>query len=435
MIKSKTVANAGWIIGCRIVQSVLAIIVSMLTARYLGPSNFGLINFAASIVTFVSPIATLGLSNVLVQEIIYSPESEGKILGTSITMSLVSSVFCIIGVVSFSLITNPNEKDTVIVCALYSLMLIAQALEIIQYWFQAKLISKYTAVVSVIAYIVISLYKIFLLITGKSVYWFAVSNAIDYFIIGCVLLVIYKIKNNNSKLQFSLDWAKRLFGKSKYFIISSMMVTIFAQLDKIMLKYMIDDKATGIYSAACACAGMTSFLFLAIIDSMRPTIMGCKKSNSPFYEVNVCRLYSIVIYLALAQSLFITIFAKPIILVLYGAEYIESVVVLMFFVWQTTFSYMGSVRNMWMLAENKQQYLWIINLSGVVMNIILNVFLIQILGAVGAAIATVITQFFTNFVLGIILKPIRYNNLLIIKSLNPKLLIDIIKSFICRNHS
>lgn len=426
---NKNIANAAWIIGCKLVQSLLGIVISMLTARYLGPSNFGLINYAAAIVAFVAPVTSLGLSHIMVQEIVYSPESEGKILGTSITMSLISAIVCIIGVVSFSVIINPNSPDAILVCGLYSLLLLSKALELIQYWFQAKLMSKYTAVVAVIAYFLISVYKAILLYTKQSIYWFAVSNAIDHSIIGIALLLIYHCKCAN-KLQFSLAWAKKLFYKSKYFIVASMMVTIFAQTDKIMLRFMIDDTATGIYSAASSCAGLTSFVFVAIIDSMRPAIMECKKKSSAFYEINLCRLYAVVIYMALAQSLAMTLLAKPIISVLYGSEYADAVSALRIIVWHTTFSYIGAVRNVWMLAEGMQHYLWIINLSGALANVVLNVFFINLWGVEGAALASVATQVFTNFALSWLMKPIRYNNVLIRKGLRPQFIIDMAKRVI-----
>lgn len=433
MIRNKNVVNAEWIIGCRIIQSVLALIISMLTARYLGPSQFGLIDYAASVVAFVAPIATLGLAHVIVQEVVYSPEAEGKILGSSIVMSLVSSFLCMIGVVAFAMISSFDEKETIIVCALYSCLLLAQAVEIIQYWFQAKLISKYTAVVSIIAYLIISIYKAILLITKQSVYWFAVSNAIDHMIISLALLVIYK-KKSGRKLEFSFEWAKRLFGKSKFFIVASMMVTIFAQTDKIMLKFMIDNAATGIYSAASTCAGLTSFVFGAIIDSMRPTVIECKKDGSPSYETNMCRLYSLIITMALAQSLAMTLLAKPIILILYGSEFAASIPVLRIIVWHTTFSYIGAARNVWLLAEEKQRYLWIINLSGAVTNVVLNVFLIQLWGVEGAALASVITQIFTNFILTFFIKPVRYNNVLISRSLHPRFLMGMVNMLLKRNN-
>lgn len=64
--KSKVASNAVWIIIGKVAQSILSLIVGMMTARYMGPSNYGLISYAASIVAFVVPIMNLGLSNVLV---------------------------------------------------------------------------------------------------------------------------------------------------------------------------------------------------------------------------------------------------------------------------------------------------------------------------------------------------------------------------------
>mgnify|MGYP003311724305 CR=1 FL=1 len=68
MIKNKVLKNASWLITCKIVQSVLGLIISMLTARYLGPANFGVINYAASIVAFATPLMQLGLNSILADE-------------------------------------------------------------------------------------------------------------------------------------------------------------------------------------------------------------------------------------------------------------------------------------------------------------------------------------------------------------------------------
>ena len=418
MNRNKVVKNASWLIGIQLVKSLLAMVISMLTARFLGPSGFGLINYAASIVSFVAPIMYLGLTGVLVQELVTHPEREGEILGTSIFLTLCSSLFCIGGVAAFVSIANFGERDTFLVCLLYSTLLIFQSLEIMIYWFQAKLLSKYSSMVALFAYLIISGYKIFLLATGKSVYWFAVSNALDYMVIAIGLLFVYR-RMGGARLRFSTETAKNLLKKSRYYIIPDMMVAIFAQTDRIMLKLMIDDAATGYYSAAVACAGMTAFVFSAVIDSFRPMIFDDKKNNEEQYEKDVCRLYSIIIYLSLLQSVFITAFAGLIIRILYGVDYASSVSALRLIVWYTTFSYVGGVRNIWILAESKQKYLWVINLMGAAANVVLNYFLIPVMGIMGAALASLITQIFTNVIIGFIIKPIRYNNRLMIKALNP----------------
>ena len=431
MNKNRVVKNASWIIGIQLIKSLLGMVISMLTARFLGPSNFGLINYAASIVAFVTPIMYLGLTGVLVQEIVNTPEKEGEILGTSVTMTFLSSLLCVIGVISVSAIANHGEKDTIIVCALYSILLIFQSFEMVIYWFQAKLLSKYSSVVSLAAYILVSGYKIYLLATQKSIYWFAVSNALDYMIIALGAAVVYK-KLGGRPLRFNFNTAKHLFSKSRYYIVSNMMIAIFAQTDRIMLKLMIDDAATGYYSAAVTCAGMTGFVFSAIIDSFRPMIFDDKKNNEKQYEKDMCRLYGIIIYLSLIQSLAITLFSGLIIQILYGAAYSASINVLKLVVWYTTFSYLGSVRNIWILAEDKQKYLWIINLSGALANVVLNYILIPIMGIMGAALASLVTQIFTNVLTGFIIRPIRYSNTLMLRALNPKEMIKAIKVLIKR---
>ncbi len=428
--KNSTTKNAAWIISCKIVQSLLGMVVSMISARYLGPSNYGIINYASSVVAFVLPIVQLGFRSTLVREIVDNPDKEGEIIGTSLFFNFFSSIACIIGVSSFVSVVNKDDTVTIVVCLLYSISLATQALEMIQYWFQAKLISQYTSITGLVAYMIVTVYKIFLLATGKSVYWFAVSQALDYFIIA-VVLIIFFFRLCPQKLSVSFSRFRKMFEKSRHFIVSSMMVTIFAQTDKIMLKLMLSEEAVGYYSAAIQCAGMSSFVFSAIIDSFRPVAFENKKAfNEEAYERSLITCYSIVIFLSLAQSVVFTLFAELIVKIICGAQYMASVNILRLVVWYTTFSYMGPIRNIWILAENKQNYLWIINLSGAIINVVLNVILIPSMGGMGAALASLITQIFTNFIVGFIIKPIRYNNRLMLKGLNPEPLFDYAKKII-----
>lgn len=416
---NKIVKNTSWIIICKIVQSLLSLVVSSLTARYLGPSNYGLINYAASIVAFVIPLMQLGLRSTLVFEFIKNPDQEGETLGTALVMNVLSALMCMVSVGAFVFVANRGEKTTIIVCMLYSVNLIFQALEMCQYWFQKNLLSQYTSIASLIAYIVASVYKIYLLIGQKNIYWFAMAQTIDYALIALMLLLAYK-KSDGQKFSFSMKRAKEMLTKSRYYIVSGMMVTIFSQTDRLMIKNMIDDEATGYYSAAVTCAGMAGFVFAAIIDSMRPVILENKKISVESYERNVSRLFSIVFYMSLFQCVAMTLLAKPIVWILYGKDYFASIDVLRLGVWYVTYSYIGQVRNIWILAEEKQKYLWRINLAGAGLNVLLNAMMIPMWGIAGAALASLVTQFFTNFVLGFFLKSIRKCNYLMLRGMNPR---------------
>jgi len=427
MLKNKVVKNASWIIGCNILQAICSLVITMFTARYLGPSGYGLISYAASIVAFVIPVMQVGLNNVLVQETVQHPEEEGKIYGSALSVGLVGSVACIIGVFSFVSIANAEERETIIVCVLYSLVLIFQAFDLIQYWYQAKYLSKYSSIVSLLAYLIVSGYKIFLLISQKSIYWFAISNVLDYFIIAIALFFIYKRKGGQ-RLQFSWRVTKRMISVSRYYLISNLMITVFAQTDKIMLTIMMNEEATGYYSAAITCAGMTSFVFTAIIDSARPAILESLNDGEESFERNLSRLYCIVIWLALLQSVGMTIFASLIISLIYGAAYKAAIPVLQIIVWYTTFSYYGGAKDVWVLAKEKQKYLVYINLFGAIANVVLNALLIPAIGIIGAAMASLITQIFSNVVMMIIIKPLRRNNRILLNAINPKTLVETIKN-------
>lgn len=429
MLKNKTVKNASWIIACRIAKAVCSVIITMLTARYLGPSSFGVINYAASIVTFFVPIMQLGIDAVMVYELTNSPEEEGKIVGTSIVLNFVSAILCMIGVFAFTFVFNHNEPETILVCLLYSILLIFQAVEIVQYWFQYKLLSKYVSISMLAAYFAVSLYKAILLITDKSVYWFAVSHAIDYLIVSVALIVTY-IKLHGQKFGFSFSVAKRLLSKGKYYIISNLMIAIFMQTDRIMLKLMVDDAACGFYSAAATCATMTAFVFTAIIDSVRPKIFKDLQTDLSECEKNIRLLYSFIIFLTLLQGIVITLLASPVVHILYGKEYNTAIGALQILIWCSVFSNIGNVRSIWILAMEKQKYLWIVNLVGVLMNIVLNVFMIKWWGVYGASLASLITQIFTNYVVVYFIPALRKNNRLINQSLNFVPMFKVAKSLI-----
>lgn len=422
---NKVLKNAGWIIGCKIIQSLINFVIGLLTARYLGPSNYGVLSYAMSVVAFAVPIMQLGLKQTLVREFVKAPEREGQILGTALVMNIISSVFCMIGTVAFVMIADAGEKETILVCALYSLTLLFQATELTQYWFQSKLLSKYPSIAMLGAYIVVAHYKVFLLVTQKSVTWFALSNVLDYSLISIILMVMYK-KIGGQRLRVNWQTGREMLSRSKYYIIPSLMVMIFQHTDRIMIKLMIGEAETGAYSAAITCIGITGFVFAAVIDSARPVILEAKEKNQALYETRMTQLYSIITWMSIGQSIIMTLFSRPIVHLLYGPEYTKTAGILAVSVWYITFGNYGSVRNIWILAEEKQKYLTGINVTGAIANVVLNYCLIPVWGAVGAAVASVITQFFTNVIIGFFFRPIRGNNALMVKSWNPRVIINMV---------
>ena len=426
-MENRVIKNASWIIGCKIIRAGLTFLIGMFTARYLGPSNYGLISYASSVVAFFSPIMQLGLTATLVREFIATPEREAKLLGTSLVLNMVSALACVVGVVTFCRIANPGETQTIVVCCLYSLTLVFQASEMTQYWFQAKLMSKYPSLASLAAYVVGSIYKVYLLATAKNIYWFAVTHVIEAFLISVLLMIAY-YRMGGKKLGFSFKLSKEILGRSKFYIISGMMMVIYQQTDRIMLKMMLDEAATGYYAAAITCIGISGFVFSAILDSARPSILESRQKSQEAFEKQMMILFVVITVVSLAQSVSMSVLARPLVWIVYGEAYLNAVPVLQIAVWYVTFGYYGSVRNIWILAEEKQRYLWIIDLSGAACNVLLNWILIPRMGACGAAIASLMTQVGINFILCIAMKATRPCGMLILKSFRPDILKSVVRS-------
>ena len=415
-LKSKETKNAGWLIGGRIVQMILSLFIGLLTARYLGPSNYGLISYGSAFVTFFSALCNLGLNSVIIKDFVDNPNEQGKAIGSALLMRFVSSVLSVFAMVGIALIADKNEPVTIAVVALCGVGSVFHIFETFNYWFQYNYQSKITAMATLVAYVITSLYKIVLLIFQKNVTWFAFATSVDYIVVAIFLLIAYK-KYQGTKLEFSLSKSKSLLNISRHYILSSLMVAIYGQTDKLMLKQMIDETEVGYYAIATAVCAMWTFVLQAIIDSVYPTILRLKNQDNIVYEKKNRQLYAIVFYISCLVSVVFFIFGSFIIELLYGKDYLPAVDVLKIVTWYTAFSYLGVARNAWVVSEGMQKYLKVIYACAAVLNVLLNFVLIPIMGSVGAAIATLITQVFTSFILPLFIKGMRKNARLMLEAI------------------
>lgn len=415
IIRNRTVVNAGWIVGGRLMNKALAFLVGLLTARYLGPGNYGLINYAAAYTTFFASVCTLGIDAVIIKNFSDHPDEEGTALGTALILRVVSSVLSAVMIVGIVFVVDRDEPGTILVVALSSLALIFQAFDSFKQWFQFRLQSKFAAIATVIAYLVTSAYKLVLLAMGKSVVWFAVSTALDHLVVAAFLFAAYR-KNNGPAFSWSAVKARELLRASSSYIIAGLMVSIYASTDKLMLKQMLDESAVGFYGTAVSLSTTWAFLLQAVIDSMYPSVIQSHKSNVQRFRRRNRQLYAVVIYFAAAVSLAICLLAKPIITILYGQAYLPTVMPLRIVVWYTAFSYLGVARNAWMVCENRQKYLKHLYISAALINVVLNVILIPRFGASGAAAASLITQMSTTVILPALIPQLRPNAKLMLEA-------------------
>jgi len=404
---SKVITNSLWMILSTVIQMIVSLFLNIYIARYLGANNYGVINYGLSFVNFFASICTLGLNTIVIKYLISEKNKQGQIIWTCILMRIISSIISIILILLVVLFLKGYDKLIIITTFLQSISLIFDSFSIINLWYQSKLESKYTAIITFISYMVMAAYKIFLLLTKKNVIWFAASHCVSSLVTATLLLILYK-KHKGQKFSFSLPKGIELIKLSYHFIISGLMVAVYAQTDKIMIGSMINDiSAVGYYSVATTVVSLWSFIPTAIINSFQPNILETKEINKIEYENKIIQLYTIIVYLSIFYTLFILIFGKLIVLILYGNEYLPAVMSLKIAIIGCLFSFIGVVREFWLICENKERFAKWFALIGVVTNIILNYILIPLYGISGAAIATSVTQITTAVIAPLFFKETR----------------------------
>lgn len=404
---SKNVQNAGWIVGEQVFQMLVSLVIGVLSARYLGPSSYGALNYTASFIAFFTSIASLGMEGVVIKKLIAHPDQEGLYLGSGIIFRLVSSFLSSIAILLLVFFLNVDDKVKLVLAALQTIQLLFRSFLLFDSWFQRHLKSKYVSIAKIIAYVIVSVYKIYLLASAKSIEWFAFSNSFDYVLIAVILFGFYR-KEHGQKLQFSFNVGWEVLTESYHFIISGLMVAIFGQMDKIMIGKMLTDADVGFYTTASGICTMWIFVPQAIINSFRPTIMELKEEGKEsLYLQRLEQLYSFIIWLCLFVSLIIVLLSPFIIQILFGEAFMGSVGPLRILIWSEVFSMIGTARGIWILSENKNKYVKYYLFYGAAINLVLNFVLIPKLGIMGASFATLITQIVTSIIAPLFYKATR----------------------------
>lgn len=389
--QSKNIRNSFWIIGEQVFQMLLAFVVGTLSARYLGPSNYGTLNYTASFVSFFINIASLCMEGVVIKKLIDHPESEGVYLGSSLFFRIISSFLSMISIAIIVYILDPGDSLKLLLAAIQSIQLFFKSFHIFDTWFQRMLKSKYTSIGKMVASISVSGYKLFLLITSKSIIWFAFSTIISDLIIAVILYIFYKREGGQS-LKINITVGKEVLSESYHFVLSDMMAALYMNMDKIMIGQMMTDRDVGLYIAATTISGLWAFIPVAMINSFRPTIIEIKKANESLYKVRLTQLFSIVIYTCFIFAIISFLFSELIVKILYGSDYIGAVEALRITVWGQMFAVISMVRNIWIICEDKNKYVKYYVAIGAVVNLVLNFILIPTIGIKGAAVSTFITS-------------------------------------------
>ncbi|MBP0017664.1 MAG: flippase [Cyanobacteria bacterium SBLK] len=405
----KIIANTTWLFGEKILQLFLGLFVGVWVARYLGPENFGLYNYVIAIVSLFGVIANLGLDQIIVRDISRDISQKDETLGTSFILRFTASIFSTFAVILFTFISDNNDPQVRMLIGIFSLaMSCSRSMEIVEYWFQSQVQSKYVVVGKNIVYITINIIKVIAIQLQAPVSVFVLILSLEQILNAIGLVIVYQFSGSLIKAwRFSYNRVRSLLKDSWPLILANIVIIIYMRIDQIMLAQISGAASVGLYSAAVKISEMWYFVPISIINSVYPSVVQGKELGDRIYYGRIQKLFGVVAIIGYLVAIPVTFLSPFIVTLIYGTEYAESATVLTIHIWAGLFIGLGVARTTWLTTENLTQFAAATTALGALVNIILNSLWIETYGGTGAAVATVISQIAASYLSGLFFPPTR----------------------------
>jgi len=413
-------ANTAWLMGEKILRMFMGLFVGIWVARYLGPEQFGLLSYAQSFVFLFTAIATLGLDSIVVRELVKDSSQRNVLLGTAFALKLIGSI-CILPLLWFGVQFTSNDSYTNLLIFIIASGTIFQSFNVIDFYYQSSVMSKYVAFANTISLAISSIVKIVLILNQASLLAFAIVGVFDTVILSLGLIYFYWQKTQHSLREWRFDRvvAKRLLKDSSPLIIVSLLTVIYARIDQIMIKELLGSYEVGLFSASVRITEAWLFVPVVIANSVFPSIITSRNTYTSLYETRLRALYQLVIFIGLSIAVIVSLTSSSIVELLYGTKYIDGSNVLAIRIWETLFAAIGIVTGKWIIAENLQGESVIFVFYGAITNIVVNYILIPKIGIEGAAVSSLLSIIMTVMLIPLCYKSFRSNIIIILKSFNP----------------
>jgi O-antigen/teichoic acid export membrane protein len=391
--------NTSWLFGEKILRMVVGLFVSIWVARYLGPEQFGLLSYAQSFVGLFAAFATLGLDGIVVRELVKDESRIDELIGTAFWLKVIGA-FGVLIILAIAVNFTSNDSYTNTLVFIIASATIFQSFNVVDMYFQSKVLSKYVVYTNIISLLMSSLVKIILILNEAPLIAFAWVILFDNFVLACGYVYFYfqnslelRIKN----LKFSKETAISLLKDSWPLILSGIVISIYMKIDQVMIKEMMNSEAVGQYAAAVRISELWYFIPIVITSSLFPAIINAKKQSEELYYARLQKLYDLMVWMAIAIALPMTFLSDWVVHLLYGEQYNQAGSVLMIHIWAGVFVALGVAASKWVVNENFLQNAMLRTVVGALINVMLNLYLIHHIGIIGAAISTLVSYFFVNY--------------------------------------
>jgi len=393
--------NTSWLFGEKILRMVVGLFVGIWVARYLGPEQFGLFSYAQSFVGLFTAVATLGLDGIVVRELVKDETRRDELIGTAFWLKLIGAIV-VLFILGIAVNFTSNDHATNSIIFIIASATVFQAFNVVDFYFQAKVMSKYVVFANVISLLLSSMVKIILIINEAPLIAFAWAIIFDSAVlaIGYIYFFFKKLTFKIQNLTFNKVTVVVLLKDSWPLMLGSFSFVVFSNIDNIMIKEIMGDFYVGIYDSAYRLVTLCYFLPGLVLSSLMPSLVN-SYNNSELFMDRLLSISTLLVWIAIAIFLIYNIFDEEIVQISYGEQYTNAITLLSSLATVNLLIFFNSVWNYWMTVENKTKRTFLFHLCTALLNIILNYFFIHKYGVIGAVYALLVSLSITYIIFGV----------------------------------
>lgn len=390
----RIVKNSVYLILNSVFAVALSIFVNGYIARKLGTSDYGTFIFSLSFVSMFGMFNDMGFHGWGVKQIASARERTRELLGDAIiARTFFSIVTCLIVCVAISLTNYPAVTKYAVYIAAANISLITTQFASIWILFEAHEAVKYEGISNIVGRTLVAVLSVFLMYNNFGI----IALAWAYFAgsvlqLGYCYLVLVR-RFQLPTFSFSLKKHIRQVRAALPFAFLNLFFIVYYEIDKIMLSWMVDDAAVGIYNAAIVVAYKAAIISSAISVACMPSmIMSFKKSASQL-TLFIRETLPFLAIVGMPIAVAVVVLSRDIIDFIYRSElYIPSVTTLRIIAWMIPLNFISYFLRFALIAGNRDKVPAYIIGGGTVFNILMNLYLIPRYSFNGAATATVLTE-------------------------------------------
>lgn len=408
--RGKVVRNVFWAVVGKVVTLLSTLFVGILIARYLGPEQYGLMNYIISIVGLFTVFSTFGTTDIIIRELSKKNVPKEVILGTSFLMRIALAVIMIIGICMYLYFSNESAETSILIL-IYALTSIFSCFDVIRHYFTSIIQNEYVVKSEIMRTMLGAGIKIILLLLEAPLWTFIAALTFDFALLAFGYIFTYRKKVANiSDWKFNKTFATLLLKTSFPLLLSSAAVVVYQRIDQVMISKMIDNTSLGYFSTAFSFISIGMFVPTIVIQTVSPILVKYRKEDLHRYEVESQKIINIVTWGTIVLSSLTSIFSYYIIRYTYGVEYLAAVPVMQILAFKAVGLALSMIGGQLIIIENIHQIAFVRNIIACFVCIVCNYILIPRWGIIGSAWATIITVMFTGGIANVFIP--RYHHIL-----------------------